>query len=152
MSLETYIPVGCLLTHLEAADKREAVASLVRAVSRAIGLPDTEPLVLQVLEREAAGDTSVGMGVAIPHVRTRLVPRPVLAVATLERPLSAEDDADPVDVLMLILGPEQDPRAMLRLLARVVRRVKTPGFLTAVRTAPTPDALRSALSGEPEER
>lgn len=150
MDLRTHIPDGCLLPRLACAGKEEAVAALATAVARAVGLPDDRALRQEILAREAVGDTNVGLGVAIPHIRTSLVERPLLAVATLSPPLSREGSESPVDVLLLIVGPQQDPRAMLRLLARLVRQVKAPGFLQALRRSTTAEELGRAFPvGEP---
>jgi len=148
MDLRAHIPEGCLLPRLACAGKEEAVAALATAVARAVGLPDDRALRQEILAREAVGDTNVGLGVAIPHIRTRLVERPLLAVATLAGPLSGEGREPPVDVLLLIVGPQHDPRAMLRLLARLVRQVKVPGFLDGLRQAATPAELQAALPRE----
>lgn len=148
MDLHAHIPEGCLLPRLVCADKEEAVAALATAVARAVGLPDDRVLRQEILAREAVGDTNLGLGVAIPHIRTRLVDRPLLAVATLAVPLSREGPEPPVDVLLLIVGPQQDPRAMLRLLARLVRQVKVPGFLDGLRLAATPSELNLAIPRE----
>ncbi|MBK6898793.1 MAG: PTS sugar transporter subunit IIA [bacterium] len=148
MDLRAHIPEGCLLPRLACVGKEEAVAALATAVARAVGLPDDQALRQEILAREAVGDTSVGLGVAIPHIRTRLVERPLLAVATLAGPLPREGHEPPVDVLLLIVGPQQDPRAMLRLLARLVRQVKVPGFLDDLRRAATPAELIAAFPRE----
>lgn len=145
MDLRAHIPEGCLLPRLACKGKDDAVAALATAAAKAVGLPDGKTLRQEILAREAVGDTNVGLGVAIPHIRTRLVDKPLLAVATLAEPLPHEGQDVPVDVLLLIVGPQQDPRAMLRLLARLVRQVKVPGFLEALRRATTAGGLRRAF-------
>ena len=145
MDLRAHIPEGCLLPRLACSSQEEAVAMLATAVARAVGLPDDRALRQEILAREAVGDTNVGLGVAIPHIRTRLVGRPLLAVATLAGPAPREGREPPVDVLLLIVGPQQDPRAMLKLLARLVRQVKAPGFLEALRSANSPDEMKRAF-------
>ncbi len=145
MDLCAHIPEGCLLPRLACAGKEEAVAALATAVARAVGLADDRALRQEILAREAVGDTNVGLGVAIPHIRTRLVQRPLLAVATLSGVPPRAGQEPPVDVLLLIVGPQQDPRAMLKLLARLVRQVKAPGFLEDLRRATTPDELKRAF-------
>ncbi|MBK6899302.1 MAG: PTS sugar transporter subunit IIA [bacterium] len=145
MDLRAHIPEGCLLPRLACSSQEEAVAMLATAVARAVGLPDDRALRQEILAREAVGDTNVGLGVAIPHIRTRLVGRPLLAVATLAGPAPREGREPPVDVLLLIVGPQQDPRAMLKLLARLVRQLKPPGFLQALRSANSPDEMKRAF-------
>ena len=65
---------------------------------------------------------------------------------TLARPLDipAEDDR-PVDIVILLVGPPNDPRQMLRVLARLARLVRLDSFLEGLRKADTAELLRAAF-------
>lgn len=139
MMLRDHTDGNVMLPGLEASDKAEVVRALVDALSAGGHVDDSAALVRDVMDREAAGDTEVGMGVLIPHVRTPLVRRASAAVATLSRPLAGE--AGPLDIVILLVAPEDDPRALLRLLARVVRGLRRPEAVAALRGARTPVAL-----------
>jgi len=132
-----------MLPGLEAEDRSTAVAALVEALHEQGVVADAHGLLDDVLRREAVGDTDVGMGVAIPHVRSPRVRTPRAAVATLANPLPGRGQS--VNVLILLVGPEQDPRSLLRLLARVVRGLRLPGAVQALRSAPTRDQLLEAF-------
>ena len=54
-------------------------------------------------------------------------------------------DGVPVTLIFLILSPSQSPALHLQALARISRLLKIPGVADALRRAPTPEALVSAL-------
>ncbi len=132
-----------MLPGLQAQDRREAVAALVDALHAQGAVVDARGLLADVLRREAVGDTDVGLGVAIPHVRSPRVRTPHAAVATLANPLPGKGQS--VNVLILLVGPENDPRSLLRLLARVVRGLRRPGAVQSLRDAADPGQLLAAF-------
>ncbi len=147
--LQDFTAGTCMLPRLDCDAKDKAIARLVQALARDGVVADDEALLRDILARELVGDTAVGRGVAIPHVRSRHVTTPRLAVATLEAPVPHEHGPDAeVDVLFLIVGPETDPRTMLRLLARLVRAVREDGFLDCLRGAATAEELLACF-GDP---
>ncbi len=141
MFLRDHIPPGALLPGVSYPTLEDAVAGVTHTLAAAAAVDDAEGLVHDVLAREAESDTVVGRGVAVPHVRTTRVAALHLAVATLAEPLPAADGGDPVDLLFVIVVPEREPRLMLRVLARLGRLFKEPGFLSGLRRARTPGGL-----------
>ena len=82
---------------------------------------------------------SIARHAAVPEVR--------VAVATLADPLEVpSEDGQPVDVVILLVGPDGDPRQMLRVLARLARAVKSTAFLDGLREAGGAADLRSAFA------
>jgi mannitol/fructose-specific phosphotransferase system IIA component (Ntr-type) len=135
------------LPGLECSDLRTAVVRLVSALVADGVVTDPERLVAEIMRREAEGSTSLGSGLAIPHARFESVREVRLAAANLAAPVPGTDDeAPPVDVVILLVGPREDPRQMLRILARLARLVKRPGFLDDLRAAPTPASMRRVLA------
>jgi PTS system fructose-specific IIC component len=128
-------------------DKDEVLAKLVAAVARSGSVQDQQKLLQQVLKREGEANTAIGGGLAVPHARSSEVPRLQIAVATLARPLDTpSEDGKPVDIVMLIVGSEQDPRLMLRVLARLARLVNQSPLLEALRRASNPSEMSRAFA------
>ncbi len=149
MKLVDYTTEGAFLPRLECHDRAELMRLLVSALVASLGLKEPEALVEEILRREEESSTSVGEGLALPHARFAGVDRVHLALATLVTPLAPDpdgDDALPVDVVILIVGPRDDPRQMLRVLARLTRLVRSGQLLSALRKAESPDDLRDALA------
>ena len=111
--------------------------------------PDLDPhaVVREVMRREGEGSTAIGGGLVIPHGRFAGLDQVHIGVATLDGPLDLPaDDGQPVDVVILLLGPASDTRQMLRVLARLARLVKREAFLAGLRQARSATELRQAFS------
>ena len=145
MRLRDHLSTGAALPRLSCSGSEEAVTRLARAVAEEAGITDPDAFVREVLDREARDDTVLGLGAAVPHVRSSLVKDLHVGVATLAEPLSRDPGA--VDLLFLLAVPADAPRLMLLALARLARLLQIPGFTAALRRARTPEALAEALSG-----
>lgn len=146
MKLQDYTTEGGFLPHIKCADMAGAVGLLVQQLAADGGVTDPEGLVREVLHRENEGSTAIGGGLVIPHARYQGVGQVQVAVATLAEPLDIPaGDGQPVDVVILLVGPKGDPRQMLRVLARLARLVKQPEFLASLRLAPSAQDLRAAF-------
>ena len=148
MNLLDYTHASGFLVRDGAADLAGAVHDLVETLAAAGDVSDPAGLVDEVLRRENAGSTAIGGGVVIPHARFEGIDRLRIAVATLATPLEIpSEDGLPVDIVILLVGPADDPRQMLRVLARLARQVRDEGFLDGLRAAGDTNGLRAALAG-----
>ncbi len=142
MDLQNYTRENAVVPHLKCADLEEAVTALVERLKDQAGVRSGEHLVAEVMRREQEGSTAVGGGLVVPHARCRGVEEVHIAVATLQDPLDlGADDGKPVDIVILLIGPERDPRQMLRVLARLAKLVKDRAFLDRLRAAETSEDL-----------
>jgi PTS system nitrogen regulatory IIA component len=147
MDLSDYTIAGGFLPRF----KCDTVAVVVDRLAARI-LEDETPEVVaevarKVMTREAEVSTAIGGGLIIPHARFRGISRARLGVATLAEPLDVpSEDGQPIDIVILLLGPAGDPRQMLRVLARLARLVRQESFLQGLREAQSPDALRNAFA------
>lgn len=147
MNLLDYTHDTGFLVRDEATDLAAVVKELVETLADAGDVSEPAGLVDEVLRRENAGSTAIGGGVVIPHARFSGIDRLRIAVATLATPLGIpSEDGLPVDIVILLVGPADDPRQMLRVLARLARQVRDTGFLDGLRAAGDVAALRAALS------
>jgi mannitol/fructose-specific phosphotransferase system IIA component (Ntr-type) len=136
-----------MLPRESSPDWATAVQRLVGVLAASQTVREPERLLERILARELEDSTSVGHGVSIPHARTRQVDRVCLAVMSLTAPIpTAADDPRPVDILFLLVGPESDPAAMLRVLARLARLVKHESLLADLRAAASPAQMLAVLA------
>ena len=132
---------------MECDSVSDAVVRLVDRLMEGGDVSSAEDLVKEVMRRETEGSTAIGGGLVIPHARFTGVREVRLAVATLAEALDIpSEDGRPVDVVILLVGPEGDPRQMLRVLARLARLVRQESFLQSLRDTSTPDTLRAAFA------
>jgi nitrogen PTS system EIIA component len=154
MKLVDYTTDASFLPRLQCRDRAELLRRLVTAVNQDLGLPDPEALVKEVLRREDEGTTAVGRGLSLPHARFPGLASVHLAIATLAQPIAPDADGEddtPIDVVILIVGPREDPRQLLRVLVRITRLVSAGELLPALREGQTAADLRRAL-GETDAR
>jgi PTS system nitrogen regulatory IIA component len=97
-------------------------------------------------DRERLATTSIGRGVAVPHAYVEGVPRVMLLFARLKPPVAHEtQDEQPIDLVFMLVGPEEAQAGHLPLLARLVRLLHDQRFLAELRGAATPEAVLRAL-------
>ena len=151
MNLLDYTIETGFLPHIKCDSVHDAVRLLVEQLVTAGEATDPEALFTEIMRREEEGSTAIGSGLVIPHARFEGVKRVRVAVATLSDPLDIPaEDSQPVDVVILLVGPAGDPRQMLRVLSHLARLVKQGNFLDSLRSASDVSSLRRsfALAGD----
>jgi PTS system nitrogen regulatory IIA component len=101
----------------------------------------------RLAEREKLGSTGFGGGIAIPHAKIAGLDGIVGAVARLAQPIdfAAIDDMG-VDLVFMLLSPPDAGADHLKMLARVSRALRDPGFVAKLRGAGSRDALYALLT------
>ena len=147
MNLSDYTIGNGFLPRLECGDVGDTVAKLVDRLADEGEVESADELVAEVMRRENEGSTAIGGGLVIPHARFSGVRRVRIAVATLAEPVDIpSEDGRPVDIVILLVGPQNDPRQMLRVLARLARLVRQETYLQGLRDAATPKLLQAAFA------
>ena len=91
-----------------------------------------------LVERERLGTTGVGTGIAIPHGRMTEVKTIIGIFARLESAIDYEAvDSQPVDLVFMLLAPENAGADHLKALARVSRLLRDKGTCEKLRSAST---------------
>lgn len=111
---------------LSATDKRGLIEELADLVAEVAGVPEEAPTIREaVLEREAVLSTGIGGGVAIPHGKTTKVGDLVLVAGRTVRPVDFEAlDSRPVQILMMLVGPESAAGLHIKVLSRISRLLR----------------------------
>ena len=121
MELADLIARDAILPAVKAGSKKQILQEIGARAREAYGL-DTRLVVEGLLAREKLGSTAMGGGVAIPHARLKGLQSIAGLFARLERPADFEAvDGQGVDLLFVLLAPEESGADHLRALARVSR-------------------------------
>jgi len=113
-----------VVPELRVTSKKQALQELAHLAAAAAGVAE-RTIFEALLERERLGTTGIGKGVAIPHVRLARLPTLRGLFARLPTPIDFEAvDAQPVDLIFLLLAPETAGADHLRALARVSRQLR----------------------------
>lgn len=133
---------------MEVSEKDRLIEQMVALVSSAPSVRDAEKLAADVLAREAQMSTGVGAGVALPHARSSSVTETVAAFATLADPVEyAALDGQPVQLVLLLAGPESERSAHVRLLGRVSRLMSDSAFRARLLAASSPQLVLDEIEG-----
>ena len=128
--------------------KRQVLSTTAEVAARVTGLK-ADDLLAALLEREQAGSTGVGNGVALPHAHLPGLERMTAVFLKLEEPapFAAVDDR-PVDLIFALFAPEKAGAEHLQALAKVARLLRQKELREQLRQAQTADAIYALLVRE----
>ncbi len=151
VKIHTFLDEGRVLARLESRARGGVLRELAeRLEARTPGLDGT--LLERLQKREEMGTTAIGKGVAVPHCRAKGIRAPALLLGLSADGVAFEAiDGKPSCVFFLLVSPEDNPGAGLRLLAAIAGLVRRSRSLTSkLLKAPTPAAIIEALRAEEE--
>jgi len=130
---------------VSASSKRQVLAVVAEIAARKLEL-DSGDILDALIEREAAGSTGVGHGVAAPHARLEGLQRMRGVFVRLEQPVEFDAvDDKPVDLIFALFAPKDAGADHLRALARVSRLLRQAELREQLRQARTADAIYALL-------
>ncbi len=140
------ITPASIIANLRASNKKQALQELARKAAELTG--QHERMIFDVLlERERLGTTGVGQGIAIPHGKLSSLNRVYGIFARLERAIDFDAiDEQPVDLMFLLLAPEQAGADHLKALARVSRLLRDNMICEKLRGSTSADAIFALLT------
>src|SRR5205807_10190611 len=128
--------------------KKQVLQELAQRAALVTKLPERR-IFETLMEREKLGSTGMGQGIAIPHGRVPGEEKMTGLFAQLDQPVDFDAmDDQPVDLVFLLLAPEDAGADHLKALARVSRLLRNQAVCEALRAAPQ-RATPSALLAEP---
>lgn len=119
---------GGVYDQIAGESKREVITKSTDLIANRLNA-DAEVLAEMLLDRESLSSTGILNGVAIPHTRDFLLPKPtdLVAVVYLERPIPYDAlDGVPVHTLFFVFGCENWRH--LQLLAKIALLCQQPAF------------------------
>ncbi len=145
MTLEQLIGPEAVAPTLRASSKKQLLNDLAGRVSDKLGL-EQRAVFDALMERERLGPTAMGRGVAIPHARMPGVPQMTGFFARLEKGVDFDAaDGGSVDLVFLLLAPENAGADHLRALAKVSRLMRDEGRCAKLRATTDAAALYAIL-------
>ena len=146
-------PSAMTLGHFQALSKQYLLSKkrvferAAEAMGAALNL-SSETIYRALLAREKLGSTAIGEGIAIPHCRINDCSEAAGCLVTLQEPIDyGSADGQDVDVIFLLLVPEEATEAHLKLLAALARSFSNAEVRDRVRQTQDPEALKQLLVG-----
>ncbi len=145
------VPEG-VVADLKATSKKQALQDLAKRAAEVSGLH--ERAIFDVLmERERLGTTGVGNGIAIPHGKLANLDHLHGLFARLDQPIDFHAiDERPVDLIFVLLAPENAGADHLKALARISRLLRNNGICDKLRGTDSAEALFAILTESQEDR
>ncbi|MCR5878338.1 PTS IIA-like nitrogen regulatory protein PtsN [Phenylobacterium sp. J367] len=145
MQIGEFLDRGAISLRVSAASKRQALKVVADIAARNLKL-DAGEVLEALIEREQAGSTGVGYGVAVPHARLEGLDRMRGVFVRLEQPVAFDSvDDKPVDLIFALFAPKDAGAEHLRALARVSRLLRQANLREQLRQAGTADAIHALL-------
>lgn len=149
MPLLDFLSPQAVLAALRVNGKKQALHELASHSARLTGL-EQRVVFETLLQRERLGSTGIGEGIAIPHGKLPGLDRLFGLAARLEKPIDFDAlDGQPVDILFLLLAPEDAGADHLKALSRIARVLRQPGLVERVRATRDAAALYAVLTDSP---
>ena len=126
MDLGDLIKPDGVIASLKAKSKKQVLHDLSQKAGELTGLDD-RVIFETLLQRERLGSTGLGRGIAIPHGKPAGLARITCLFARLETPIDFDaTDGEPVELVFLLLAPEDAGADHLKALARISRLLRDP--------------------------
>ena len=146
MNIADIISKEAVLDNVQATSKRELVQLLSGKIANLTNI-DERVVFDAVWERENLGSTGYGDGVAFPHARIEGLEKVSAMFARLDEPVDFDSlDGKPVDLVFLLISPENSGADHLTALASLSRVLKTEGSCEKLRKARSIDELYAILN------
>jgi nitrogen PTS system EIIA component len=146
---EFTLRVDAVLPKIKATGKKQVLEALAISVAEEA---NCSPRILytHLHENEKNSSSGIGEGVAVIPLQMPGIPRRIVAVATLDTPVSfSAPDSQGVDIVCLLLSPQSDGPVHLRGLSRISRIFKNGMLCDKLRGTKDADTIK-ALVNNPE--
>ena len=146
MTLDDIIDVQSVLPNVKAQSKKQLLQELSQAMAKTVAI-DHRIIFETLLTREKLGSTGIGAGIAIPHGKLASLNRVHGLFARLAAPIDFESvDGNPVDLVFVLLAPDQAGADHLKALARISRMLRDPAVVAKLRGTDTAEGLYAILT------
>ena len=131
---------------LTTQDKDEALDEICQILSTADTIMDEAELIKAIFERENIISTSIGLGIAIPHVRLKSVKGMTIAIGVVKEGIDFKSFDDlPVNIIIMIAAPEGSHREYLSVLAKIALLLKNESIRKSILDSESPQEIYDVL-------
>ncbi len=134
------LPRSAVVLNLQSKEKFAVIDELVRPLVAAGVITEESEFVSAIVRRENMESTGIGLGVAIPHARTKAVSKIVLAFGRSDSGVDFNSlDGKPSHLIFLIAAPEEQKTEYIMTLARLSKLLRKDEVRIGLNKAGSPD-------------
>ena len=135
-----------MLVNFDGTSKKQVLEELTKLAETKLGI-NSRNLLENLIKREKLGSTAVGNGIAIPHANLTNIDKPYVFVSTLVNGLDFNSADDmPVDIVFLLLAPENKGSEHLQALALISRLLRNKDLTTKLRGCKSAESALAVIS------
>jgi PTS system nitrogen regulatory IIA component len=135
-----------IVTDIGRCDKFRAIECLVDRAVKVLDRVDKSDVLRIIMEREELGSTGIGGGVAIPHGKLPQLDRMTILVGRSREGVDFDAiDNAPVNIIFLLLAPDDAATVYLKVLARISKMLKREGVLARLLEVEDESALLATI-------
>lgn len=132
---------------LKPAPKGELLGEIARRLASGGDVDDPDALARRLIAREEMISTGVKTGYAFPHVFSPQVEELKLTIGVIKEGTDYESlDGNPVELILMLIGPVSHQDTHLRTLARLSRVATEPGMRESLLEAESAEAIVEMIS------
>jgi len=149
MGLGDLIRADAIMAALKASSKKQLLQIMAERAASITDLAERD-IFDTIFQREKLGSTGVGNGIAIPHGKLATLDKIVGVFARLQTPVDFEAlDDQPVDLVFMLLAPENAGADHLKALSRIARLLRDGDMVAKLRNSYDTQAIYALLTQHP---
>ena len=145
MKVSTYLSEDKISIEKNIKNREQLLKRLAEILCDAGLNQDVEELVDQLMERERLGSTSIGCGIALPHVYLDVDDLQVAMVRTHNGVDFEAMDDEPCRIFFLIIGKKDNTEPYIALLSQISRMLKRQSARDGILQAQSPAEILEAI-------
>ena len=141
MSIIDFLVADQIMVGVACSSKKQLIEQLAERAAELTGLCQRSLFEI-AMRRERLGSTAIGSGIAIPHAVHQDLTSTVGIIAVLTSLVDFDaQDRKPVDIVCLVIGPQNADSDHLKCVSSVARSLRDMGICDQLRAAKTPNEL-----------
>jgi PTS system fructose-specific IIA component/PTS system nitrogen regulatory IIA component len=148
MKFTDFILIDAIVPEIKATDKLGVIREMVQSLVYAGGIEknEYERIAKAIFRREELGSTSIGRGIALPHIKDLRVKRHVGGVAISAAGIDFDSfDDEKSQIFFMVISPMDYPGSHIRILEHLTRRLKDDTFRLFLTQCKTREAILALL-------
>ena len=139
------IQFNLVVSNIKANTHNQALATLAKNAADYLNISE-KTLLQRINDKEDLSISTIGDGVAIPHLKMRRIDKPFTMLMTLDGGVHCDTpDGQPVKIYGLLISPSDDGPIHLRRLSRVSRLLQNKTLHKRIEETQDRDVIQSLL-------
>ena len=127
LTLSSFFSAADILVNQSAAGRDALIRKMLERLADRHKLGDIESYFRAIIERESSSDTVLSRGIALPHARIDDIDKPYVEVATSAQGIAFAENKQPVNLILLVLIPSDQPGFYLQIIRAMTSILRDPG-------------------------